>query len=282
MSIGCAVGLPCSRRIGRPSIASVFDSRYANLSDTLLIAVSQSGRSPDLLTSVRAHRDAGASVVALVNDTSSPLAEIADITLPLHAGPELSVAATKSCIASMVVFAAIAAAWSDDTGLAYALDQLPQNLRDAFRLDWSSALPSLVRASSLFVIGRGYGYGVAQEMALKLKETCALRAESFSSAEVRHGPMAIVRNEFPILALATSDTSGISVRELSEALSARGAEALLADTVAQAQLPAIPFHPAFEPLLMLSSFYRFADRLAKVRELDPDKPPSLAKITQTV
>lgn len=264
------------------SVVSVLDRPPVDLSHALLIAISQSGRSPDLLTSVEAHQKAGARVVALVNDETSPLAGLADVTLPLCAGPELSVAATKSCLASMVGLLAIASAWSQDEELAREMANLPAALTQAFALDWSPAVPLLADVASAYVIGRGFAHGVAQEMALKMKETCALHAESFSSAEVRHGPMAIVHSDFPVLALATSDKAGLSTREIAETLRARGARMLLADALETGDLPARSGHQAIEPLLMLASFYRMANALSLAKGLDPDKPQFLSKVTQTI
>jgi glucosamine--fructose-6-phosphate aminotransferase (isomerizing) len=275
------LGLPVSS--AALSVSSVFEAPM-NESRALCIAISQSGRSPDLLTSVGQRKASGALVVALVNDETSPLAEMADVVLPLSVGPELSVAATKSCLVSMAGLAALVAAWAQDAELEAALDALPADLDNAFTADWSAALPDLAEARNLFVVGRGFGFGVAQEAALKLKETCALHAEAFSAAEVRHGPMTIVGQGFPILALATSDAAGDSVRAAASEFAARGAIVHLADPAARGTsgLPAQAGHPAFEPLLQLLSFYRFANSLSLRRGLDPDSPPHLAKVTRTL
>ncbi len=266
------------------SVSSIYAAPVV-AADSLCIAISQSGRSPDLLTAVKAHKDAGAFVVALVNDEDSPLAAMADELLALKAGPEKSVAATKSYIASLAGLAALTAAWAEDADLAEALDGLPEQLKAAFALDWSAALPALSEASNLFVIGRGYGFAAAQEAALKLKETCALHAEAFSAAEVRHGPMAIVGDGFPILAFATSDAAGDGVRDVAAEFAARSAHVLLADAEAPegaVRLPVLKSHPALEPILMIQSFYRLANSLSLARGLDPDSPPHLNKVTKTV
>lgn len=250
--------------------------------ESLCIAISQSGRSPDLLAAVRAHKDAGALVVALVNDGASPLAALADEALPLMAGPELSVAATKSYIASLAGIAALVAAWSGNEALGGGVAGLPDQLRRAFDFDWSPAMSLADEGRSLFVIGRGYGYAVAQEAALKLKETCGLHAESFSAAEVRHGPMAIVGKGFPILAFATSDAAGDGVREVARDFQTRGAHVALADPSGGAGvLPALRALPELEPILMIQSFYRFANALSLARGFDPDVPPHLNKVTST-
>lgn len=262
------------------SVASIFAAPVSG-GGSLCLAISQSGRSPDLLAAVEAHRSAGALVVALVNDTTSPLAAMSHHVLPLMAGPELSVAATKSYIAALGGIAALVAAWSDDAPLCDAVTSLPAQLEQAFAFDWSGALPLFGSDRSLFVIGRGYSLAVAQEAALKLKETCGLHAESFSAAEVKHGPMAIVGAGFPILAFATSDEAGDGVRSMVAQFAERGATTALADAAGTGDLPALRALPAVEPILMVQSFYRFANALALARGHDPDVPPHLKKVTST-
>lgn len=264
------------------SVSSIYAARPADTepgTSRLCIAISQSGRSPDLLATVEAQKAAGAFVVALVNDAESPLAGIAHELLAMNAGPELSVAATKSYIASLAGLAALVAAWTGDEALAQGVAALPAQLPQAFALDWSPAIPALLDATNLFVIGRGYGFGVAQEAALKLKETCGLHAECFSAAEVKHGPMAIVGEGFPILAFAGSGAAGDDVRETAELFASRGARVVLADQ--GGDLPILTAHPAIEPILMINSFYRMCDALSVARGFDPDAPPFLAKVTRT-
>ncbi|MBO9696806.1 MAG: SIS domain-containing protein [Sphingopyxis sp.] len=262
------------------SIASLYDAP-AVAGNRLCLAISQSGKSPDLLAAVEQQRDAGAFVVALVNAGGSPLAELADVVIPLSAGIERSVAATKSYIASLAAIAALVAAWAEDAALAAALTALPRQLDQAFALDWSPAVGAFRGATNLFVLGRGYGLGIAQEAALKFKETSALHAESFSAAEVRHGPMAIVGDAFHVLAFGGSDLAAASVREAAAEFRGRGATVLLADAT-DGDLPAIAAHPAIEPILMIQSFYRMASSLALARGCDPDSPPHLNKVTETL
>lgn len=272
------IGIPVAS--AAPSVASVFAAPVAPGS-ALCIAISQSGRSPDLLATVRAHQEAGAHVVAFVNDESSPLAALADTCIGLKAGPERSVAATKSYIASLVAFVALVTEWAGEETLGAALVRLPEQLEVAHDLDWSDAVEALRDATNLFVIGRGYSFGIAQEAALKFKETCGLHAEAFSAAEVRHGPMAIVGEGFPILAFATSDTAGDSVREAASEFAERGARICLADAKAGGSLPALAGHPAIEPILMVQSFYHMANALSLTRGHDPDRPLYLKKVTET-
>lgn len=284
-------------RLGVPTVSaafstvSLFDAPLISTADgagaPLCIAISQSGRSPDLLATVGRYREAGALVVALVNDEASPLAELAEVTLPLCAGPEISVAATKSYIAALAGLATLVAAWAGDEDLQSHCRSVATDLPRAFALDWSAALPDLVAAPSLFTIGRGYTLAIAQEAALKLKETCGLHGEAFSSAEARHGPMAIVRDGFPVLAFAGSDASGDDVRRLCAEFADRGARVWLADAASATppgvgHLPLLPAAPEMTPILAISAFYRMVDALAEARGFDPDAPPFLAKVTRTL
>lgn len=264
------------------SVASVYEAPVVP-GNRLCLAISQSGKSPDLLASVQQQRAAGAYVVALINAEDAPLADIADAVIALSAGPEKSVAATKSYIASLAAIAALVAAWTGDRDLGAALDALPAELERAFALDWSAGVELLKSARNLFVLGRGVGLGIAQEAALKFKETCALHAEAFSAAEVRHGPMAIVDADFYILAFGGNDPAGASVRETASEFRSRGAKLLLADPGSDtAELPTLALHPALEPIAMVQSFYRMANALSLARGCDPDSPPHLNKVTKTL
>ncbi|MGH8309697.1 MAG: SIS domain-containing protein, partial [Steroidobacteraceae bacterium] len=151
-----------------PSVSSLYGAAQ-NLSGVLFLVISQSGRSPDLLQQAEAARDAGATVVTLVNVADSPLAKLADAVIPLRAGIEHSVAATKSYICSLAAILHLTTRWSEERRLGEALRDLPAVLRAAWSLDWSEVVELLADAHNLFVIGRGLGLGIAQEAALKLK-----------------------------------------------------------------------------------------------------------------
>jgi glucosamine--fructose-6-phosphate aminotransferase (isomerizing) len=265
-----------------PSIASVYGARQ-DLRECLFVAISQSGRSPDLLSTAQAAKEAGALVVALVNDESSPLAALADHAWPLCAGEERSVAATKSYIASLAALAHLAAEWTGDAEIQAALERAPDDLERAWNLQWPAALETLSGAKNLFVIGRGLGLGVTQEIALKCKETCGLHAESFSSAEVRHGPQALLQADFPALLVSQDDESRAGIEALATDLVARGVRVMIAGGAVPgaASLPSIATHPVIEPLLLAESFYRLCPVLAIARGHDPDRPPHLSKVTET-
>jgi glucosamine--fructose-6-phosphate aminotransferase (isomerizing) len=274
-------GLGVLTASGAPSISSIYEARQ-ELRDVLILAISQSGRSPDLLAAVQAARDAGARVVALVNDAASPMADLAHVTLPLHAGPETSVAATKSYVAALAAVAQLTAVWAQDAELLAALDGLPAELSRAWEMDWSRAAGVLRSVQSLYVLGRGPGYAAAQEAALKLKETCGLHAEAFSAAEVLHGPMALVEEGFPVLIFAQDDPSETGVADLARRLAGRGARVMLAGTEGPGALPFAATHATLQPIALIQSFYRMANGLALSRGLDPDSPPHLRKVTETV
>ncbi len=267
-----------------PSVTSLYDSPLG-MTGVVCLAVSQSGKSPDLLQSAAAAKAAGAFLVALVNVEDSPLAALADAVIPLRAGPELSVAATKSYIAALSAITQLVACWTENTGLTEALDGLPGLLDTAWIQDWSAGVEALKRAHNLFVIGRGVGFGVAQEAALKFKETCGLHAEAFSAAEVRHGPMALVGPGFPILAFAQDDESHAGVGELLAEFAGRGAQVMAAGSGELPGVIALPtpkVHPVLAPIAFVQSFYRMANALSVARGFDPDRPPHLNKVTETV
>ncbi|MGQ0708719.1 MAG: SIS domain-containing protein [Rhodoferax sp.] len=250
----------------------------------LAIAVSQSGRSPDLVEPLQHFRRAQASTVALVNDAASPLAQAAQWVLPLHAGPERSVAATKSFVASLVGAARLVAHWTQDRDLLDALPTLPATLRAACAQDWSGALPVLHGAQRLLVLGRGPGLALAQEAALKFKETCALQAEAFSAAEVQHGPMALVDEGYPLLVFALRGPAQDSVVAQAQAMRARGARVLLAapPEVPERDLTLVPSAcPDLDAIAAIGSFYPLVEALARARGLDPDQPRHLRKVTTT-
>jgi glutamine---fructose-6-phosphate transaminase (isomerizing) len=266
-----------------PSITSLYKVPQ-QLDGALFLAISQSGRSPDLVRSAQAAKEEGAYVVAMVNVEDSPLADVADAVIPLHAGPERSVAATKSYLAALAAILHLAARWSGDTELELALANLPAQLRAGWDADWSQLTEGLVDVRSLFVVGRGFGFAAALEAALKFKETCGLHAEAFSAAEVKHGPMALVGPEFPVLFFAQDDDTLASTLAVASEFRARGAKVWVAapNAVGEGMLPLASSAPISAPLLTIQSFYRATSALALRRGYNPDVPPHLNKVTETM
>ena len=266
-----------------PSVQTIYAAPL-RVEDALFLTVSQSGRSPDLVAVAEAARRGGALTVAMVNDAASPLAAACERVLPLHAGPELSVAATKSYLAAVACFVHLVARWSGDAALSAALDRLPGRLRAAFTQDWAPLSQLLANASDLLVIGRGTGFAAAKEIALKLKETCALHAEAFSSAEVLHGPVALLEPGFPVLALMLDDAAREGLTRVVADLRAKGARVLAVGPAATPPaLPGLPpDHPLCDALPIVAGFYGGLDALARARGRDIERPRHLRKVTETI
>jgi glucosamine--fructose-6-phosphate aminotransferase (isomerizing) len=252
--------------------------------DTLTIAISQSGQSPDVVEPIEYFRAGGATTIALVNDTTSPLARAAEWTMPLHAGQEKSVAATKSFIASLVAGARLVAHWQDDAELKAGLEALPEALRAASQSDWSKAVEVLAPARNIMVVGRGISFPVALEAALKFKETSALQAEAFSGAEIKHGPMALIEEGYPLLIFATRGPTQAGLLQLAAEMRGRGAHVLLAAPADVAErdltLP-VAATPDLDPIVAVQAFYVMAAQLAAARGMNPDAPRHLSKVTKT-
>ncbi len=277
------------QRLGVPVVSlpmSILTLHQAPLAvkGQLAVALSQSGQSPDLVDTMKALAAAGAHTVALVNKHESPLAAACEWAVPLCAGEEKSVAATKSYITSLSAVARLVAHWQNDAKLLAALDSLPQALTEATRQDWSVAIDALKPAERIMVVGRGLGFAVALEAALKFKETCAIQAEAFSGAEIKHGPMALIDEGYPLLVFAPRGPEQQGLIALAAEMRGRGAKVLLAapaDVDSRDLTLAVADDEALDPLLAIQSFYLMAARLSEARGLNPDVPRHLSKVTCT-
>jgi glucosamine--fructose-6-phosphate aminotransferase (isomerizing) len=266
-----------------PNIATVYHQRL-HLTDQLFLAISQSGRSDDLIEQATAARASGAITACLVNEVDSPLARACEFVLPMAAGPERSVAATKTFVASLSALARLVALWTRNGALEVALDRLPDRLAAASTLDWSSALDSFASTTSLITIGRGPTLAIAREAALKFKEMCNLHAEAFSGAEVLHGPVTLVSPSFPILVLMPTDAAASGMRQLVRDLHNMAAAVFTAEPgeAGTGYLPVLAAdHPETDAISLIQSFYAFAVHLADRRGIDVDNPRHLQKVTRT-
>ncbi len=267
-----------------PSVASLYRAPL-QLHGAVMVSVSQSGRSPDIVSLQVAAQAAGAFAIAVVNDVNSPLAKGADAVLPFHSGVERSIAATKTFLSSAAILAALVAEWRGDAGLTQAVRELPAVLKKALDADWSEILPILGDASSAYVVGRGPALPIAAEAALKLKETAMLHAEAFSGAEVMHGPVQLVEPGFPVIALRPGDAAFDAMGEAISRLENAGAKVFVAEN-GEARAGRLPMtcsaSPLLDPLVMLLSFYALTERLARARGHDPDRPSRLRKVTETL
>jgi glucosamine--fructose-6-phosphate aminotransferase (isomerizing) len=256
-----------------PSVRSVLDAPL-HLAGQLVIGISQGGGSPDIVGSVAHAREAGALTVAVVNEVESPLAKTVDIVLPQHAGPERSLAATKSVVCSLASLARLVAGWARDERLEHAIHQLPTTLEQAAdpRLDTSV----LEGVEHVYVVSRTYGNCAAREVALKLKETCGLHAEAFSAAEVLHGPREAVDERFLVVSLALPGCGEALVEEAASTLGAQGARVWRVEGLPVAD-------PRLTPLVALQALYPWVARCAEALGRDPDRPRTLhEKVIKTV
>ncbi len=209
-----------------PSVASIY-GRQLRLGGAACVGISQSGKSPDIVAMMKSARAGGALTIAVTNDAAAPMAAACDHTLPLRVGPEKSVAATKTFVVSVLAGLALVAEWREDAGLRAAVAALPEQFARAIACDWVPLSDRLARAGSVFILGRGPGFAIASEMALKFKETSGMHAESYSAAEVMHGPVALVQAQFPVLALGVEDAALPQVIATAERLAGQGADVFL-------------------------------------------------------
>ena len=267
-----------------PSIASIY-RRQLRLNGSVCVGISQSGRSPDIVELMRSANVGGALTVAITNDPASPLARSTAHPLALRSGPERSVAATKTFVASVLAGLALLAEWQEDEALRAAVTSAPDVFSDALACDWSLLSDRLARANSAFVLGRGPSFAIANEIALKFKETSGIHAESYSAAEVLHGPAALVEAGFPVLVLAVEDEALEQVRGTASRLAGQGADVFMTASGGAdiTELPAAKgLHPLLAPVALVVSFYVMVESLARRRGFEPDVPPHLRKVTETL
>lgn len=261
-------------------------SRYGSspdLSGALIVGVSQSGRSPDLLSVLEDGRRQGCRVLVVTNDAASPMAEMADAVVDLAAGPELAVAATKSYTAQLAAIAGLSAGDEGRHDLLGVSDDVRATLAEADRFAANGEL--LGTATRCMVIGRGMHFASAHEWALKLQELANIVAQPLSAADLRHGPIAAADEQLLALIVTTSGAVHDDVREAAEELRRRGANVVAitddatfpADQVLQVQ--SAPEWLA--PLVVAPAIQAFAHGAARARGFDPDRPRGLAKVTLT-
>jgi len=264
-----------------PSVVTAYQ-RPPELRDALFVVVSQSGRSPDLVNATQVARKLGALTLAIVNDEDSPAATASELVLPIGAGMERAVAATKTVVLSMIAGAQLVATLAHDDDLSEGLQRLPRRLIGALRCDWSTWADAAARAPAAFVVGRGYGLGCVREIALKVAEILRVPTLGYSAAELRHGPRASITPATPVLVLRQNDEAAATVDDLVRELNKAGEHIFTAGGAA-GTLPWIgDDHPLCDPVLMLIPAYRAIEVAARRRGFDPDNPPHLSKVTRTL
>ena len=274
-----------------PSLFTLSD-KPPKLDGALVVGISQSGQSPDIVAVVEEGRRQGAPTLAITNDPDSPLATAAEGVFETHAGAELAVAATKTYTAQIAAIALLAAAATDDAEMRRALDGAPEAVREALGLEASlrAQVERLLETERCAVLGRGYNYATAYEWSLKLEEMAYLVAKPFSSADFRHGPMAVVEAGFPVLAIAPS---GAVLDDLVELLTGLRTELraellVLSDAPRALELASTPVRlpqgvPEWlSPLVTIVPAQLFCYHLTRAKGLDTERPRRLAKVTRTV
>jgi glucosamine--fructose-6-phosphate aminotransferase (isomerizing) len=271
------------------SLAVYYDAPLS-LEDSVVVALSQSGRTPDVVEYTRRARRRGALTLAITNNEESELARAAELTLPLAAGPERSVAASKTYVNQLAALALLAGA-SAQRGdeLAQGVTSAAQLLRDALSaLERAAAHAAAAFAyvGRMYVIGRGVEFATAREIALKLTETCRVAAEPLTATDFIHGPIAAVDPLFPVWTIATRDASLVAVKEAAARVKEAGATLVASGDAAneidgaafRLPVPTAP-QPLLSPLLSVVAGQLFAAKLARAKGLDPDRPERLTKVT---
>jgi glutamine---fructose-6-phosphate transaminase (isomerizing) len=285
------LGLPTG--LAKPSITTVYRAPLA-WADGLLIAISQSGQSPDIVGVVEAARSAGAVTVAITNEDPSPLAAAAEWNLRCHAGPERAIPATKTYVAELAVVASLVAAVRPDRALGDGLAALPAVLSATLEQtrEWldgagAEALDDLAAADRVLLVSRGYNLATALELALKLKETCGHFAEAYSTADFAHGPLVLAQATVPTIGIRPDGPMGALVDQALAAVAGRGrAQATVIGGAEAAAIPgalslASSLPEALTPLQFVVPGQLLVEATARARGLDPDAPLGLGKVTLT-
>jgi glutamine---fructose-6-phosphate transaminase (isomerizing) len=269
--------------LAAPSLFTLYGARV-ECEGWLAVGLSQSGRTPEIVDVFGRLREAGARAIAVTNDPESPLAEAGDAVVELGAGEELAVPATKTFLAQLAAFALIAEALGPVPWSSAELEALPDHVAavvddPAPARDGAAVIGE---ADGMVAIGRGFQFAVALEAALKLKETALLLAEGMSSADFRHGPIAVMQHAFPVLALSDGGAAAADMDELVQELRDRGAPLLRLGPGAGVELPIASGVPeALAPLVTVVRAQQLAREVTLARGLDPDAPPGLSKVTPT-
>jgi glutamine---fructose-6-phosphate transaminase (isomerizing) len=284
------LGLPTG--LAKPSVTTVYEAPVA-WKGGLVLAISQSGQSPDIVSVVRAARAAGALTVAITNDEASPLAAAAAHLLRCHAGRELAVPATKTYVAELAVVAALVAAIRPSTDLGDGLTSLPAVLRTTLAQTglWlggpgSTAVDAFATADRSLVVSRGYNLATALELALKFKETVGLFAEAYSTADFAHGPRALAGADVPILAIRPDGPMGELVDATLDGVAARVGPMTVIGGTQAAMHPgslalAIDLPESLTPLAFVVPGQLLVEATAQARGVSPDAPEGLGKVTRT-
>jgi glucosamine--fructose-6-phosphate aminotransferase (isomerizing) len=276
--------------LAAPSLLTMYKAQM-RLAGALVVGISQSGQSPDIIAVLEEGKRQGRPTLAITNDGVSPLAVMADHVVELHAGPEQSIAATKTYAAQLAVMAMFAATMSGNAQHLAALQQLPAAMESTLRLDPESThgVERYRYMDRCIIIGRGYNYATSFELALKLKELTYIMATAYSSADFRHGPIATIESGLPVFLVMPGGATFDDMLDLAIEVQQRGAELLViseserALSLARTALPISSGIPEWlSPLTTIIPGQLFALHLALTKGLNPDVPRGLQKVTRTL
>jgi glutamine---fructose-6-phosphate transaminase (isomerizing) len=278
------LGMPAA--LASPSAFTLYESRM-KLEGVLVVGISQSGESQDVLETVRRSGELGASTLAITNDEGSTMAETAQDHFFLRAGKEESVAATKTYIAELLVLYLLVSALRGEKSPDDQVQKLPQMTQEVLETKWEGT-ERYRYAEDIVVTSRGYNLATAEEAALKLMETTYVVAQAFSAADLRHGPIAMIGQDFPVAVIAPPGKVQQDLRSLVENLKDRGAEfvaisddaSILEKASARFVVP-VRCPETLSPILYAVPIQLFAENLARLKGLNPDNPRGLSKVTET-
>lgn len=269
-----------------PSVITLYEAK-PNFHNTLVIGVSQSGKAKDVLAVLELAKSQGALTVSITNHADSPLAMFADYHLDLRMGLEKSVAATKTFTAQLAILAHLANELSPDRNLTPALKQIKSLIQETLTREEQiqKIAKRFVNVNSVFVLGRGFSYGIADELALKLQETCYVLAMAFATSDFYHGPLALAHKDAKFIVLAPQDSTYHNSQEILAKIASIGAEAFVLTCVESTDENVIVLPKSFDavnvfPLIVASQLLSLHISLAK--GLNPDEPRQLKKVTITV
>jgi glucosamine--fructose-6-phosphate aminotransferase (isomerizing) len=272
--LGGRLGLPVA--LAAPSLTSVYaEESHLRIRDALVIGISQSGRSPDVVEVLRVARAGGSPSIALTNDPESPLAAAADFVVPLCAGPERAVAATKTYTAELLALYLLLVG-GDAAGLPEAAARTLDHGEAAY-----AAAERFLLVDRLVTTARGFSYPTAREGALKLMETSYLAAQAFSGADLLHGPLAMLGPDVPVIAVTTTGRGAAALTPVLERLAAAQVDVLRVGSPDGLPVVLDGVHESLAPVLEILPLQQLAWRLALDRGGDPDRPRGLSKVTET-
>ncbi|MDY6820179.1 MAG: SIS domain-containing protein [Deferribacterota bacterium] len=272
-----------------PSVITLYKSKL-NLKESLLITISQSGQSSDLYKFVEFANDLGATTITITNDQNSPIANISNYLIPMFAGSEKAVAATKTFVASSFASLYLNYTMRADNKHIEKLYSLPDVISDVIEMKIDDSFIELTKIKNAYVIGRGYLLPFALEAALKLKEVCNIHGEGYSASELLHGPLALIGKDFPIIYFCVDDATKEQTKKTIEYVNKIKPLAYMLTTSRDSfQVDEKYSHilksvnePEVDPLILITFFYRIVYKIAVEKGLDPDNPPFITKVTNTL